>query len=61
MTSELTDLARTARDIGTGALLSRSAYRLQTAHSSRLKPGVYYGMGLIRQIAHYLAPGHPFS
>jgi D-alanyl-D-alanine carboxypeptidase len=46
MTSDLTDLARTAQDIGTGALLSRSAYRMQTARISRLKPGVYYGMGL---------------
>jgi CubicO group peptidase (beta-lactamase class C family) len=46
MTSDITDLARTAAAIGTGALLSRSAYRMQTAHISRLKPGVYYGMGL---------------
>ena len=111
MTSDITDLARTAQDIGTGALLSRSAYRMQTAHISRLKPGVYYGMGLFldhgwiiqnpslngfnavfaylpsghitiavtttlgprsvsghnystdltRQIARYLAPGHPIS
>ena len=93
------------------ALLSRSAYRMQTAHISRLKPGVFYGMGLFldhgwilqnpslngfnavfaylpprhisiavtttlgprsisghnystdltRQIARYLAPGHPIS
>lgn len=111
MTSDITDLARTAQDIGTGALLSRSAYRMQTAHISRLKPGVFYGMGLFldhgrilqnpslngfnavfaylpprhitiavtttlgprsisghnyspdltRQIARYLAPGHPIS
>ncbi len=111
MTSDITDLARTAQDIGTGALLSRSAYRMQTTHISRLKPGVYYGMGLFldhgwiiqnpslngfnavfaylpprhitiavtttlgprsisghnystdltRQIARYLAPGHPIS
>jgi D-alanyl-D-alanine carboxypeptidase len=111
MTSDITDLARTAQDIGTGALLSRGAYRMQTAHISRLKPGVYYGMGLFldhgwiiqnpslngfnavfaylpprhitiavtttlgprsisghnystdlaRQIARYLAPGHPIS
>jgi D-alanyl-D-alanine carboxypeptidase len=111
MTSDIADLARTAQDIGTGALLSRSAYRMQTAHISRLKPGVYYGMGLFldhgwilqnpslngfnavfaylpsrhiaiavtttlgprsisghnystdltRQIARYLAPGHPIS
>lgn len=111
MTSDITDLARTAQDIGTGALLSPAAYRMQTAHISRLKPGVYYGMGLFldhgwiiqnpslngfnavfaylpprhitiavtttlgprsisghnystdltRQIARYLAPGHPIS
>jgi D-alanyl-D-alanine carboxypeptidase len=111
MTSDITDLARTAQDVGTGALLSRSAYRMQTAHISQLKPGVYYGMGLFldhgwiiqnpslngfnavfaylpprhitiavtttlgprsisghnystdltRQIARYLAPGHPIS
>ena len=102
--------ARTAAAIGTGALLSRRAYRMQTAHISRLKPGVYYGMGLFldrgwiiqnpslngfnavfaylpsrhitiaitttlgrsisghnystdltKEIAHYLAPGHPIT
>jgi len=46
MTSDITDLARTAQDIGTGALLSRRDYRMQTARISRIAPGVYYGMGL---------------
>jgi D-alanyl-D-alanine carboxypeptidase len=46
MTSDILDLARTAMSLGTGALLSRRSYRQQTAHISRVGPGVYYGMGL---------------
>lgn len=46
MTSDITDLARTAAAIGSGALLTRRSYRQQTAPISRLGPGAFYGMGL---------------
>jgi D-alanyl-D-alanine carboxypeptidase len=47
MTSDITDLARTAAAIGSGALLTRRSYRQQTAPISRLGPGAFYGMGLL--------------
>lgn len=46
MTSNIIDLARTAMDIGSGALLSRRSYRQQIAHTTRVAPGVYYAMGM---------------
>jgi D-alanyl-D-alanine carboxypeptidase len=46
MTSNIVDLARTAMDIGSGALLSRRSYRQQIAHTTRVAPGIYYAMGM---------------
>jgi D-alanyl-D-alanine carboxypeptidase len=46
MTSNIVDLARTAMDIGSGALLSRRSYRQQIAHTTRVGPGIYYAMGM---------------
>jgi D-alanyl-D-alanine carboxypeptidase len=46
MTSDILDLARTAMGIGSGALLSNRSYRQQTAHITRVAPGVYFAMGM---------------
>jgi CubicO group peptidase (beta-lactamase class C family) len=46
MTSNISDLARSAAGIGSGKLLSRRSYRDQVAHISRLGPGAYFGMGV---------------
>jgi D-alanyl-D-alanine carboxypeptidase len=51
MTSDITDVARTAIAVGSGTLLSRAFYRLMIKPRSRLTPPgappVYYGMGVV--------------
>jgi D-alanyl-D-alanine carboxypeptidase len=51
MTSDITDLARTAIAVGSGTLLSRQSYRLMIKPRSLLTPPgapkVYYGMGVV--------------
>ena len=51
MTSDITDVAKTAIAVGSGALLSRSSYKLMITPRSLLTapgaPKVYYGMGVV--------------
>jgi D-alanyl-D-alanine carboxypeptidase len=51
MTSDITDVARTAIAVGSGTLLSRASYRLMIKPRSLLTPPgapkIYYGMGVV--------------
>lgn len=51
MTSDITDVARTAIAVGSGTLLSRASYRLMIKPRSLISPPgapkIYYGMGVI--------------
>lgn len=51
MTSDISDLARTAIAVGSGRLLSRASYRLMIKPRSLISPPgapkVYYGMGVV--------------
>jgi D-alanyl-D-alanine carboxypeptidase len=51
MTSDITDVARTAIAVGSGTLLSRKSYRLMIKPRSLVTPPgvppVYYGMGVV--------------
>jgi D-alanyl-D-alanine carboxypeptidase len=51
MTSDITDVARTAIAVGSGTLLSRRSYRLMIKPRSLITPPgarpVYYGMGVV--------------
>lgn len=51
MTSDITDVARTAIAVGSGTLLSRASYRMMIKPRSLVSPPgapkVYYGMGVV--------------